>query len=72
MNRFKLKLKYIFELLLQFIVKVFNTIFYCVENKDNVLRITAYIKLVGSHFMHYNYGDDLNYYILSKISKKNL
>ena len=72
MNRFKLKLKYIFELLLQFIVKVFNTIFYCVENKDNVLRITAYIKLVGSHFMHYNYGDDLNYYILSKISNKKI
>ena len=52
--------------------RLVNTLFYIFEDKDKVLVLNAYIKQTGPFFRHYNFGDDLNYYMFSELSGKKI
>ena len=72
MTKAILYINLIFEKIFLLVCRVVNSVYYYFEDKKEILRINAFIRAIGPHFWHYNYGDDLNYYILSTLSKKKI
>ena len=51
-------------------IKLCNTLYYWVSNKDNVLVVNASVFQFLSKTRHFNLGDDLNVYMLKELTGK--
>lgn len=52
--------------------KLFNTIYFLFQKKNEILVVNGYMVLYGKYIKHQNFGDDLNYYMLSKLTGKQI
>lgn len=50
--------------------KIYNTFLWLITPKENVLVLNAWVKHCGSTVRSFNFGDDINYDLVSFLSKK--
>lgn len=71
-NYFKKAVKRRMRKLLLIPIKLCNTLYYWVSNKDNVLVVNASVFQFLSKTRHFNLGDDLNVYMLKYLTGKRI
>lgn len=53
-----------------FIRKIYNSIYYCAVGNDKFIVINAWLIQWGNKITPRNFGDDLNFYLISELSGK--
>lgn len=56
--------------IISFVRKLYNTIYYNIGSKDDFIILRSWVIQWGKKICHCNYGDDLNFFLISKLSGK--
>lgn len=67
-----INIDYLISRIFRIINKLFNTIYFLFQKKNEILVVNGYMVLYGKYIKHQNFGDDLNYYMLSKLTGKQI
>lgn len=51
---------------------IINTVYMIFCGKHNVILLNVSMEQIGNSVVHHNIGDDINFYLVKKLSKKNV